>query len=202
MGQQRVKLDGRAARDPFGGKDCRQHQCGKSPKILFRHEIEISYNVFFYFLQLTLSYSCAGPKWALSSSAPFSFFFAETFLTLQFSRTISRALQFLGNFSSGSEVGQKGLPVDSCTNIESSHATASNQPQTDFRQKAGTTSESENFLESHNQWDRKFSPERILLSRYRVSELEEGIISEGSFVNANIYWHLEKIWRGSVLNTE
>ena len=60
-------------------------------------------------------------------------------------------LQFLGNFSSGSEVGQKGLPVDSCTNIESSHATATNQCQTDFREKADSTSESENFLEWHNQ---------------------------------------------------
>ena len=56
MGQQRVKLDGRAARDPFGGKDCRQHQCGKSPKILFRHEIEISYNVFFFTFSNLLSH--------------------------------------------------------------------------------------------------------------------------------------------------
>ena len=32
-----------------------------------------------------------------------------------------------------------------------------------------------------------------LWSRYRVSELEERIISEGSFVNANIYWHLKNM---------
>ena len=97
-----------------------------------------------------------------------------------FSLCSSRAifqLQFLGNFSSGSEVGQKGLPVDSCTNIESSHATATYQCQTDFRQKADSSSESENFPESHNQRNFRFSREKILSCRYRFSELEEGIIS-------------------------
>ena len=109
-------------------------------------------------------------------------------------------LQFLGNFSSGWEVGQKGLPVDSCTNIESSHATATNQCQTDFREKADSTSESENFLEWHNQQVLD-SPHRKKLFQADIGfqnwrkELYPGFICECQYILAP-----SKIWRGSTLN--
>lgn len=109
----------------------------------FQSEIDISYNVFHnvYFLLLTLSYSCAGPKWALSSSAPFSFLFAETFLTLQFSRTISRALQFLFGPRSWSERAP-------CWFLHQYRVLSRNckQPTPDeFQTKADTSSESKNL---------------------------------------------------------
>ena len=157
VGEQRVKLDGRATREPFGGN-------------------ALVISIYYIMRKLSTSWkycSAMNLRFLPMGSLIFTFFYLLSHILVQvqnerfhhqghspsssqklFSLCSWRAifqLQFLGNFSSGSEVGQKGLPVDSCTNIESSHATASNQCQTDFRQKADSSSESENFLEWHNQ---------------------------------------------------
>ena len=104
---------------------------------------------FFYFLQLTLSYSCAGPKWALSSSRPFSFFFAKTFLTLQLPSNSSAAIsrQFLFGLRSWSErapcwfLHQYRVLSRNC-----------NQPMPDrFQRKSWLNFWKWNFLEWHNQ---------------------------------------------------
>ena len=205
VGQQRVKLDGRAAREPFGGKTCDQYQyrhyCNIGSCFGWLWQIwdkqcgifQISYKVFrdfsFYLLSHILV-QVQNERFHHQRHSPSSL---QKLFSLYFSRC---------NFSSSWEVARKGsllipAPISSpLTQLQPNH------PQTDFREKADTSSESENFLESHNQRDLKFSPEKIVWSGYRFSELEEGIISEGWFVNANIYWHLEKIWRGSTLNTE
>ena len=95
------------------------------------------------------------------------------------------------------EFGQKELPVDSCTNIESSHATASKSPSEPMPDRFQTKCWHKLFWKWKtflNRTIRKIlSSPMKLWSRYRVSELEERIISEGSFVNANIYWHLKNM---------